>query len=103
MMMTTEIAQAQTQTQVTRFIDGRIVKASAGEFAFVPRGLPHCFKNRSTGPARVLVLFTPGEVEGFFEYGLPVNNVRPSDDHLIARIMELGPKFNLEVLGPSPL
>ena len=53
--------------------------------------------------ARVLVVFTPGDIEGFFDYGLPVNNARPSDDDLMQRIGELGSRFNLEVLGPSPL
>jgi hypothetical protein len=51
----------------------------------------------------MLVLFTPGHVEGFFDYGLPVNGQRPSDDRLIERILELAPRFGIEVLGPSPL
>ncbi len=89
--------------EVTFYIDGRIVKASAGESAFVPRGVPHCFKNRSTALARLLVVFTPGDIEGFFDYGLPLDSVRPSDDHLIRRIGELGPAFGLDLLGPSPL
>lgn len=89
--------------EITFYVDGRIVKASAGESAFVPRGVPHCFKNRSTGVARLLALFTPGDIEGFFDYGLPVNDARPSDDHLIRRIGELGPAFGIELLGPSPL
>jgi quercetin dioxygenase-like cupin family protein len=89
--------------EITFFIDGQVVKASAGESAFVPRGVPHCFKNCSTQLARVFVLFTPGQIEGFFDYGLPVNDARPSDEYLIERIMALGPRFNLEVLGPSQL
>src|SRR5690349_15323886 len=89
--------------EVTFYIDGRIVKASAGESAFVPRGVPHCFKNRSTALARLVALFTPGDIEGFFDYGLPVNDARPSDDHLIRRIGELGPRFGIDLLGPSPL
>ena len=89
--------------ELTFYIDGRVVKASAGESAFVPRGLAHCFKNCSTQLARVMVLFTPGEIEGFFDYGLPVNEARPADEYLLRRIGELGPKFHLDVLGPSPL
>jgi mannose-6-phosphate isomerase-like protein (cupin superfamily) len=89
--------------EITFYIDGRIVKASVGESAFVLRGLPHCFKNCSTRLARLLVLFTPGHIEGFFDYGLPVDNARPSDAYLVQRIADLGPKFNLTLLGPSPL
>jgi mannose-6-phosphate isomerase-like protein (cupin superfamily) len=89
--------------EVTFHIDGRIITAKRGESVFVPRSLVHCFKNCSTREARVLVLFTPGNIEGFFDYGLPVNGAVPSDEHLIKRITELGPKFGLTLMGPSPL
>jgi uncharacterized cupin superfamily protein len=89
--------------EITFFIDGRVRTVAAGGSAFVPRGVPHCFKNCSTTEARVLVLFTPGTIEGFFDYGLPVNGTRPADDHLMRRIVELAPQYGLEVLGPSPL
>jgi hypothetical protein len=36
-------------------------------------------------------------------YGLPVNGQRPTDDRLVERILELAPRFGIEVLGPSPL
>ena len=85
------------------YIDGCVTAVTAGGSAFVPRGVRHCFKNCSTRDARMLVLFTPGQVEGFFDYGLPVNGQRPSDDRLIERILELAPRFGIEVLGPSPL
>jgi hypothetical protein len=51
----------------------------------------------------VLVLFTPGNIEGFFEYGRSDSGVAPSDAHLIAELARLGPQFGLELLGPSPL
>jgi quercetin dioxygenase-like cupin family protein len=89
--------------EITFWVDGRVLRVNEGGSAFVPRGVPHCFKNCSTRDARMLVLFTPGEVEGFFDYGLPVNGQRPPDDRLIARILELAPRFGIEVLGPSPL
>ena len=85
------------------YIDGCVTAVTAGGSAFVPRGVPHCFKNCSTRDARMLVLFTPGQVEGFFDYGLPVNGQRPADDRLIERILELAPRFGIEVLGPSAL
>ncbi|HEX5109918.1 MAG TPA: hypothetical protein VFV95_15810 [Vicinamibacterales bacterium] len=42
-------------------------------------------------------------IEGFFDYGLPINGERPSEDRLIERIVECAPRFGIEVLGPSPL
>ncbi len=89
--------------EVTFEIDGSVSTVAAGGSAFVARGVPHCFKNQSTGDVRLLVMFTPGTAEGFFEYGLPVNGARPSEQHLINRILELAPRYGIELLGPSTL
>lgn len=89
--------------EISVYIDGRVVRARAGETAFVPRGAAHCFRNTSTRPARVLVLFSPGHIEGFFEYGASPSGMPPTEEQLIARLIELAPAYNLEVLGPSPL
>lgn len=92
-----------TEGEMTFYIDGQVITRSAGESAFVPRGAAHCFKNRSNRIARVLITFTPGNIEGFFDYGLPVDGAVPTEEHLQNRLVELAPKFGLEVLGPSPL
>jgi quercetin dioxygenase-like cupin family protein len=42
-------------------------QAPAGTFVFVPRTVPHAFRNVGTGPARILVMFTPSGMERFFE------------------------------------
>jgi quercetin dioxygenase-like cupin family protein len=89
--------------EMSFYIDGKVIVRKAGESAFVPRGAAHCFKNCSTRESRVLVLFTPGNIEGFFDYGLPIDGQVPSDKQLIARLGELGPKYNLTLIGPSPL
>jgi mannose-6-phosphate isomerase-like protein (cupin superfamily) len=89
--------------EVSFWIDSRITVASIGQATFVPGHARHCFKNRSNRTARVLVMFTPGDIEKFFDYGLPIDGMAPSDDVLIERIGRLGPKFGLELLGPSPL
>lgn len=89
--------------EFTFYIDGCVSTVTAGGSAFVPHGMPHCFKNCTTRDARMLIVFTPGQIEGFFDYGLPVDGQRPSDDRLIERILEMAPRFGIEVLGPSPL
>jgi mannose-6-phosphate isomerase-like protein (cupin superfamily) len=89
--------------EISFYIDGRITVGRAGDSAFVPRGAAHCFKNRSSRDARVLVLFTPGEIEGFFDFGLPVNGAVPSEEQLIDRLVDYGSRYGLELLGPSPL
>jgi quercetin dioxygenase-like cupin family protein len=89
--------------EITFYIDGRVIHARKGESAFVPRGAAHCFKNTSDREGKVLVLFTPGDIEGFFEFGASPDGRPPSDEQLLARLAELAPRFNLDVLGPSPL
>ena len=41
--------------------------ATAGSCVFVPRGLPHCFRNVGEEHALVLGVYTPAGIEGFFE------------------------------------
>jgi uncharacterized cupin superfamily protein len=84
-------------------IGGKVTRATEGQTAFVPRGVPHCFKNCSRRESRVLVMFTPANIEGFFEYGnLPAGTPR-TDEVLLARFNALAPEYGLEVIGPSPL
>ena len=89
--------------EMTFYVGGRIIKATEGQTAFVPRGVPHCFKNCSRRESRVLVLFTPGNIEGFFEYGNLPAGVKPTDGVLLERLNALAPQYGLDVLGPSPL
>src|SRR5215207_1282826 len=39
--------------EVSFAVGDRVVRARAGETAFVPRGVPHCFKNCSDRPAKL--------------------------------------------------
>jgi quercetin dioxygenase-like cupin family protein len=45
---------------------GDTITASAGDFAFLPRGIAHSFKNAGDCDAKALVLITPAGLEGFF-------------------------------------
>lgn len=89
--------------EISFYIDGTVTVGRPGQSAFVPRGAAHCFKNRSSREARVLVLFTPGGIEGFFDFGLPVNGLRPTEAEMLERLADYGSRYGLEVLGPSPL
>lgn len=90
--------------EITFYVNGDVFTRGPGGTAFIPRGVPHCFKNRSDTPARVLVLFTPGDIEGFFEFGVPLaNGTAPPEQALRERLAALAPRFGLELMGPSPL
>jgi quercetin dioxygenase-like cupin family protein len=68
--------------------------APAGSFVFVPRGTPHCFENPGDRPARILVLFTPAGMEGFFDRFAALPAFDPT---AFARI---GGEVGMEVVGP---
>lgn len=89
--------------RITFYVGGRVFTVSEGGSAFAPRGVPHCFKNCSDAHARVLIVFTPGNIERFFDYGEAIDGHVPSEERMVERIAELGPRFGLALLGPSPL
>jgi quercetin dioxygenase-like cupin family protein len=71
-----------------------------GGFAFVPRGTVHNFRNTSETPARILVGFSPGGIEGFFrESGrraIDDSPAPPVDADEIARTIAAAGKYGLE-------
>ena len=74
----------------------------AGGFAFVPRGTVHNFRNVTDAPARILVGFTPGGMEGFFrESGRPATDDGPAppfDDDELARTMASAERHGLTLV-----
>jgi quercetin dioxygenase-like cupin family protein len=79
--------------------------AEAGAFAFVPRGMLHRFENVADTPSRVLVLFTPGGIEGFFfAAGLPAvegEDPPPLGPEEIERSREAAVRYGMEVRWPA--
>jgi uncharacterized cupin superfamily protein len=71
-----------------------------GEFIFLPRGTPHWYRVVSR-MARHLVTISPGGFESLFrEIGTPVKDSisDPADrDSTIRRLMELAPRYKLEL------
>jgi quercetin dioxygenase-like cupin family protein len=74
-----------------------------GGFAYVPRGTVHNFRNTAEAPSRILVGFTPGGIEGFFqESGRPATDDGPAppvDEEEIARTMAAAPTYGLEAVA----
>ncbi|MDP9094571.1 MAG: cupin domain-containing protein [Actinomycetota bacterium] len=44
-------------------VNGQTATVTAGSMAFIPKGATHAFRNRSTEPARMLVITTPEAIE----------------------------------------
>jgi len=94
-----------TEGELTFYVDGKITKVKAGESVFASRGTVHFYRNCTNEQARMLAIFTPGNIEGYFDFGLPLDDGSiPSEACLIERINALGPKFNVKLVeGISPL
>ena len=71
-------------------------QAPQGTFVFVPRGIAHTFQNVADEPARILVMFTPSGMEGFFDRFAELGPGRP-DPSVFAT---LGRDAGMTVVGP---
>jgi len=81
-----------------------LFQAGSGSFIFLPRDIPHSYKNIGETAARWLILTTPAGIERFFmEAGTPAleDGLRPQplDPKKLAAIAA---KYGQEILGPPP-
>jgi mannose-6-phosphate isomerase-like protein (cupin superfamily) len=80
----------------------RIIDAGPGSFTLVPRGTVHRFRCVAERPGRMLVMFTPGGIEGFFrEAGIRADGDGPAppvDAAEIARTEVAAAKYGLHVV-----
>jgi quercetin dioxygenase-like cupin family protein len=79
------------------------VTAGVGDFVNVPRGVVHCFHNATDAPLRLILTFTPANMEKFFEETLEpaVDPTQPPPDNLdavIARYAEAAPRYGLDFI-----
>ena len=87
-------------------VGGKTLAASAGDVAFLPRGIVHSFKNTGDAKARALVVTTPAGLEHYFaEVFDPVTDRSaapplPSKEFL-ARALAASPRYGLELLPPA--
>jgi quercetin dioxygenase-like cupin family protein len=87
--------------QLSVTVAGSTVAARAGDFVQIPRGVVHAFRNDGVQEARMLAIFTPAGMEGWFEECLDpapdkITPPPPPTPELIARMIAAGPKFGVE-------
>jgi quercetin dioxygenase-like cupin family protein len=90
--------------EFTFYVGDTRMSLPAGSFAFGPKGVPHTFI-AETHAARALVGFAPFQFEGFLrEVGEPATELvlpPPLDGPLdMARILPIGARNGIEILGP---
>jgi len=92
--------------EVTFTVDGRDTVAQAGTFVQAPRDIPHAFENRTSTPARMLILCVPAGFEKFlmeFATELPSRDAPPvpltAED--IEKLTRLAPQYGITLLAPG--
>lgn len=91
----------------TFMLGDQSIETGPGGHVYVPTGIVHAFQNTGSEPARMLILNAPGGIhEGFFaEAGVlvedPANVPAPDMEQQIARVMEIAPKYGIEMLPPA--
>jgi quercetin dioxygenase-like cupin family protein len=84
-----------------------LYRLSAGDFIYLPKGVPHAFRITGESPVRFLGLVVPGGLMGLYDdVGLPATDRRlPGKDgrpveEEIQRWNEMSPRYGLRVVGP---
>ena len=78
-------------------IGDRVTAGGPGTCAFMPRDIPHAWKNTGGEPARALFLYTPAGAGGYLE---ELAERRPINDDEHAKLFE---RHRWKVVGPNPL
>ena len=82
---------------------GKTYVVSAGEAIFVPKGTTHSYRNVGEGNALMYTIYTPAGMEGWFREvfeRIPPREFDtaplPADEAMIARMLDAGPRYNVE-------
>jgi quercetin dioxygenase-like cupin family protein len=83
--------------EFTFMIGDAVTSGGPGTCAFMPRDVPHAWKNSGSETGRVLFLYTPAAAGGYIEALL---EHRPTDDDERNELLQ---RHRWEVIGPNPL
>ena len=83
--------------EITFQIGDAVSIGGPGTCAFMPRNVPHAWKNSGDETARVVFLYTPATAGGYIEELLESRQQTPADSKALAD------RHHWEILGPNPL
>ena len=88
---------------LTIHVGENTITAASGDFAFLPRGVVHSFRNSGETAAKALVLITPAGLEHYFAEVFDLCSDRSSvpssaSKELITRALAASPRYALELL-----
>ncbi len=87
-------------------IGDQAVELGPGGYAFVPRGTVHAYTNVGTGPARLLILASPGGIYEEFVADVgeliadPATAALPASPPDLGRALAAAPKYGIEFAAP---
>lgn len=84
--------------EITFQIGDEVRVGGPGTCAFLPRNVPHAWKNTGQETSRAVFLYTPAAAGGYVEELL--NRPRPMNDD---QRQELRERYQWEIVGPNPL
>jgi len=87
--------------EVTFKIGDEVTVGAPGTCAFMPRGVPHAWKNSGPETGRVLFLYTPAGAGGLLEEQQRTHHPIASMNEREAA--ELRQRYGWEIVGPTPL
>ena len=86
-------------------IDDKELRASAGDFIYIPRGTAHAFKNAGVETATLVMVCTPAGIEEFFAEAFilaaDIADIPQIAETVIGRAMRAAPKYGVELLLPA--
>jgi mannose-6-phosphate isomerase-like protein (cupin superfamily) len=77
------------------------LELTAGESIYVPRGTAHAYTNNGPAQARMVAVYTPAGMEGWFrevyqEVVDPDGPPPPVTDEMLRAMHEAGPRYNID-------
>jgi len=84
--------------EITFMIGEEISVGGPGTCAFLPRNIPHAWKNSGSDTGRVVFFYTPASAGGYVEEML--HRTAPMTD---AERKQLRERYHWEIVGPNPL
>jgi len=84
--------------EITFKIGDEVSVGGPGTCAFLPRNVPHAWKNTGSETGRVLFFYTPASAGGYVEELLHRSSPMTDDER-----KELRERYRWEIVGPNPL
>lgn len=89
-------------------VGDEVADATAGSFVFIPRGTRHTWTNTGSKVGRMLVMFTPGGMAGYFrelepligELMIGIADISDVDPKVLAAAEVIMQRYQYELVGP---